>query len=504
MRLRLANRFSWTILGIVALSLVSSLVAWYGAWRVNRRLTEATREDQPGVRPEEVELELREQNSLLARCLLDPSNPAWEQQLRAARPWVQEWLAKVKDTTFVSDEQQALLVKLEQIWSQIAAGQDAALALLKRGESAQAQTILIKDLEGGLTTAVHDLSLQLVAANRQARRYSMDRAERRVQSTTWIVGVSGLLSLALSGLLLWLFFARVLKPLRGMVADARLFQGERPVGPNVSDDDELRIMGSYLRNLMSDVSDTRSRLERSDDRLLAAEKLASVGRLAASVAHEIRNPLTAIKMWLFSIRESVGGDGELGRKFQIVSEETARLEAIVRNFLEFSRPLVLRREPQSVLAIVNQTVELLKPRLTEARIRVQTPSVDDLPPVLVDAAQLKQVFINVLGNAADAMPAGGEIRITAAAERDADGRQMAVVRIRDTGSGIPPEAQCRIFEPFFTTKDTGTGLGLCIAAQVMARHGGALVLESSSGEGTTLAVWTPLAEENSRGQNPHR
>ena len=107
------------------------------------------------------------------------------------------------------------------------------------------------------------------------------------------------------------------------------------------EEDELRMMGNHLRNLMSDVSDTRSRLERSRDQLLVAEKLASVGKLAASVAHEIRNPLTAMKMWLFSIQEAVQGNADLGRKLGIISEEIARLESIVRDFLEFSRPRTL-------------------------------------------------------------------------------------------------------------------------------------------------------------------
>jgi signal transduction histidine kinase len=120
---------------------------------------------------------------------------------------------------------------------------------------------------------------------------------------------------------------------------------------------------------------------------------------------------------------------------------------------------------------------------------------------MADAAQLKQVFLNLLGNAADAMAGGGEIRITANAEKDADGRRMVVVRICDAGPGMPPDIQRRIFEPFFTTKEKGTGLGLCIAAQVMARHGGGLVLESSTDKGTTFAIWLPVAPEDADGQD---
>jgi signal transduction histidine kinase len=293
----------------------------------------------------------------------------------------------------------------------------------------------------------------------------------------------------------------VLFPLRGIVADAQLFRGDRSDRKD-SDEDELHVMGYYLRNLMSDVSDTRSRLERSRDRLLASQKLASVGKIAASVAHEIRNPLTAIKMWLFSAQESVSGNVELARKLGIVWEEITRLESIVRNFLEFFRPPEIHCSPQDVGTVIGQTLDLLGPRFKEARIRVGQKPRSELPPVMADAAQFKQVLLNLLGNAVDAMSNGGEIRITAAVEKDIDARPMVVVRICDTGLGIPQEVQGRIFEPFFTTKETGTGLGLCIAAQVMARHGGALVLESSTDKGTTFAVWTPVAQENNDGKDP--
>ena len=125
-------------------------------------------------------------------------------------------------------------------------------------------------------------------------------------------------------------------------------------------------------------------------------------------------------------------------------------------------------------------------------MRTYTPR-PALPHVMADADQLKQVLLNLLGNAADSMACGGEIHITCHAERDADGRPMVVVRICDTGSGMPQDVQHRIFEPFFSTKEKGTGLGLCIAAQIMARHDGGLVLESSTEKGTTFAIWVPIA-----------
>ncbi len=332
-------------------------------------------------------------------------------------------------------------------------------------------------------------------ADANSRKEVIARINSRMREITWVVGISGVLTFLLGGFLLWLFFYRVLLPLRGMVAEAQLYHGDHHAYEKGSEEDELRMMGNHLRNLMSDVSDTRSRLERSRNQLLVAEKLASVGKLAASVAHEIRNPLTAMKMWLFSIRETVPGNVDLRRKLGIVSEEIARLESIVRDFLEFSRPRALDCQPQDVGAAIDQTLELLGPRFKGEKIKITYAPRPALPPVMADADQLKQVLLNLLGNAADAMAGGGEIRITSNAENDADGRPMVVVRICDAGPGMPQDIRCRIFEPFFTTKEEGTGLGLCIAAQIMAGHNGGLVLESSTEKGTTFAVWLRIAPE---------
>ena len=118
---------------------------------------------------------------------------------------------------------------------------------------------------------------------------------------------------------------------------------------------------------------------------------------------------------------------------------------------------------------------------------------------MADPEQLRQVLSNLLDNAADATPEGGEIRIEVAAEAEAGGRPMVVVRVHDTGPGMTAEVQRRVLEPFFTTKDDGTGLGLCIATEIMARHKGRLVLEASTERGTTFAVWIPVAAPEGKG-----
>jgi signal transduction histidine kinase len=287
------------------------------------------------------------------------------------------------------------------------------------------------------------------------------------------------------------FLRCVLLPLRLLAASAK------HAAPTVTEgEDELRTLGFYLRSLMEDVSATRADLERSQQQLEVSERLATVGKLAASVAHEIRNPLSAIKMWLFSIRRATG-NAELEPKFDIISEEVQRLERIVRDFLQFSRPPEINASPQSLAAMLNETLQLLQLKLDDANIRVEQQISPALPDVLADPEQIRQVYLNVVNNALQAMPQGGPVEVAAARETW-QGQPFVKVSIADHGGGLPPEIQARLFEPFFSTKDEGTGLGLCIAARIMERHGGRLTLESTSDHGTTFAVWLPVAQSASK------
>ena len=299
MRFRLATRFSATIAGILSLSMISSLVALYAAWRIDQRLDQAHQEAMPSVRAEEVEILLLERNSLVAAQLLDKDNPIWTTNLRRSQGQFQQWIAKVRNSAAVPADEEELLRRLEKTWAVLDAAQEKAIALHQSGNEEQARALLLTEVREHLSKDAYDICEQLIASNDRYVNEIMERADMRIRVTTWVVALSVFLTLGLGGTLVWMFLYRVLLPLRGMVADARLFRGH---AGRTTDEDELRAMGSYFRDLMSDVTDTRSRLERSRLRLAAAEKLATVGKLAAIVAHEIRNPLTAMEMWLFAIQ----------------------------------------------------------------------------------------------------------------------------------------------------------------------------------------------------------
>jgi signal transduction histidine kinase len=276
-----------------------------------------------------------------------------------------------------------------------------------------------------------------------------------------------------------------------MSADARRTAGEPYSGFGEPAGDELRELGYYVKLLMADVQEARSDLQHSRTQLAHADKLAAVGKLAASVAHEIRNPLTSMKMWLYSLRRTAGGSEERQQKLDMISEEIVRLDNIVRHFLEFSRPAELKLSVLTIGSLLDKTIELVHHHLNEHKIRVTRDDEQRLPEIRADTEQIRQVLLNLIINAIEAMPRGGELRISTSQSRRGEG-DMVKVRIADTGPGISREVQDRMFEPFFTTKAEGTGLGLCIAASIMARHGGALVLESSNAHGTQWAIWIPI------------
>jgi signal transduction histidine kinase len=230
------------------------------------------------------------------------------------------------------------------------------------------------------------------------------------------------------------------------------------------------------------------------------EKLASLGVLAAGVAHEIRNPLTAIKARLFTLKKSIGeGSTALGDA-HVIEREIGRLERIVRDVLLFARPAKPERQQISATALLREVNDLMLAQLAKSNITLTTEnSVDAV--VRGDPEQLKQVLLNLVRNAAESIGEGGEIKLHLRTERaNVGGRFLdaAILEVEDTGKGIPPEVQRRLFDPFYTTKPAGTGLGLSIAARIVEQHKGALRYKTEVGRGTTFGIALPLIPSNEK------
>ena len=224
------------------------------------------------------------------------------------------------------------------------------------------------------------------------------------------------------------------------------------------------------------------------------EKLASLGMLAAGVAHEIRNPLTAIKAWLYMQQKHLTPGTPEFSDAELIGSEINRLERIVKDFLQFARPSEPHFEVLSAGQPLIEVQTLLAPELERSEIKLVLSEAVSAQ-IRIDPQQIKQVLLNLIRNAADSIGNDGTITLRARLdEKWLNNCEMEVVilEVSDTGKGIPPEAEKRLFDPFFTTKDFGTGLGLPIAARIVEKHHGALQYQTLADAGTTFGIILPV------------
>ena len=299
------------------------------------------------------------------------------------------------------------------------------------------------------------------------------------------------LVVVLGVLLAYILIKQILGPIRQLALTTT------PANPGTRVPDEVKALSTRVYSLIEDVDQAQTELERSQEHLVQSGKWAMVGKLAAGVAHSIRNPLTSVNMRLFSLKRSLAMSDSQQEDFQVISEEIRHIDAIVRNFLEFSRPPKLKIQRISPSHVVDMALVLLRHRLESYGVEVKLDRAARLPAVLTDPDQLKEVLVNLVLNACEVMVGGGTITIREAAVKDSRLGPAVVIRVSDTGPGIPKSIQDQVFQPFFSTKEEGTGLGLSIATRIIADHGGRLELESREPEGAIFIITLPLGQDES-------
>jgi PAS domain S-box-containing protein len=254
--------------------------------------------------------------------------------------------------------------------------------------------------------------------------------------------------------------------------------------------DDGRLAGTILQ--AQDVTD----LLALEHRVRVAEKLSALHTLSAGVAHELRNPLSAMDLNLHLLEEELKDTRSLAPQaahyLQVLNAECRRLSGILDNFIKFARPGTVSLREVNVSGLIAHIAALMQFEAEERKIRLEPQVQEGLPPVIGDETQISQVLVNIVVNAFHAMPRGGLCRISATA-RDRSAKHWVEISVKDTGAGIKAEELSRMFEPFYTTKATGTGLGLAIAYRIMQDHSGTIEVASVPGEGTTVTMQFPVA-----------
>ncbi|MBM3284751.1 MAG: HAMP domain-containing protein [Candidatus Aminicenantes bacterium] len=257
------------------------------------------------------------------------------------------------------------------------------------------------------------------------------------------------------------------------------------------------------KTLEKRVEERTKELREMQDYLVQSEKLASLGKIAAGIAHEINNPLTSILINTHLMLEKLDRRDEFYESLSLIADETSRCTQIVKGLLEFARQSPPQKVFTDINGLIERTTQLLENQASFQNIRIVKDLDRSLPHLKLDRSKIQQVFWNLMVNACEAMPRGGQLSIQARLSTD---RKFIEVRFIDTGVGIPREHIHKLFDPFFTTKASGSGLGLAISYGIIQQHQGRIDVKSEPGQGTVFTVCFPLEEavhEKNKGGSPH-
>jgi two-component system, NtrC family, sensor histidine kinase HydH len=339
--------------------------------------------------------------------------------------------------------------------------------------------------------------LRLNKESMEATSRDSERVGRQAYLLMLLVGVAGPVGGLLSGLGIARGLSRSIGQLSVRVQDMAQHLNQDVASVNLVADGDLHSLDHQLKHVVRRVAEVAERLQRQQRDMLRAEQLAAVGQLAASVAHEVRNPLTAVKMLVEVALRPRQPRALTDDDLHVMHREIARLEKTVQNFLDFARLPAPCRTDCDLRDVVAGAVELVRARAAQHHVEIAGEGAAGPVTASVDRDQLHTVFVNLFLNALDAMPQGGTLRVAVSRQEGA-----VEVRVCDTGPGIAPEMRERLFTPFASSKPTGTGLGLSLSRRIVEEHGGSLRADNRAEGGACFTIVLPLAASRGTANPP--
>jgi len=478
--LNLRSRIYLLLVALVVISLLAgSVMVWYTN-RVQSLLSNIIDQNVAAFKAAEaLQTALVNQKGFVTYFFMD-GDPDWLRQLGEHRQIFKDRLIDAQK--LAQDRiQQVAVEQISREYQAYIELKDRVIALYTNGDRKQGT-----ELHPQVRSLFADILLQcdrfkeMHFARIKTAQVSSNRTAAQLKiAAVAAIGAHVILALTIAVI----FFRQIMVPVTRML---------QAMGHGAASEESGNIVATLNRNvidLLQNVDQAQIELEKSREHLLQTEKMAMVGRLAAGMAHTIRNPFTSVKMRLFSLGRSLTLSEPQKDDFEVISHEIRHIDAIVQNFLEFSRPPKLVLQPVSPSVIVDNAIKLLVHRLKSYDVAIQVQRRDPLPEIIGDSEQLKEVLVNLIVNACEAMEDGGSIRI----EETIHDAQV-VLRVCDSGPGIAPAIMDKIFHPFFTTKEDGTGLGLSIARRIVEEHGGSLEIASHEAKGAAFVITLPIKE----------
>jgi signal transduction histidine kinase len=417
--------------------------------------------------------------------LLD-KNPSWIDQLHQNRAEFHAQMTRVKSLVEEDWEKDAI-AQIESKYTDYIVTKDRVIALYASGEYEKGYAIHEKTR--ALFSQIMALSEQFKTFHKNKISQAIETSRKESNRLRYMALMAIIIVIILSLLINYIFARHILGPIRKITEEAHI-KGDSPPPVN-----EVAALELSVHGLIRNSEQVHQDLKKSQETLLQSEKMAMVGKLAAGTAHSIRNPLTSVKMRLFSLNRSCRFTEAQQEDFNVISGEIQQINRIVDNFLEFSRPPRLKTQKMSPSLIVDSALNLLEQRLKSYRVAVKLVRKNLIAQTRIDPEQLKEVIVNIIVNACEAIKHDGQIIISEEERFVHPLEKVGIIRIMDNGPGIPREIQSEIFNPFFTTKDHGTGLGLSIAYNIIAEHGGWLDVSSRDGQGATFVITLPVNDD---------
>jgi signal transduction histidine kinase len=488
-KISLRFRILLNVIALLIITIMGALVMVGYTYRMEELLTRIIDKYVVGLQAaQSMEIALVNQKGFASYYLLD-SNPDWLTQMEKYRHIFENKLEETK-LLATTGEERSILDLIASEYNQYTSAKDQVVNYYKSGD--RENGIKLHEKVRGYFFDILKHSEDCKALFREKTQSIKEKSLHQAKNLRIIAGSAVLAILLLGIILTFLLLHDILDPIRKLALETDRHNGTQ------NEKDEVKTLSRQVHNLQQTYTETQSELEKSREHLLQSEKLALVGKLAAGTSHSIRNPLTSVKMRLFSLSRSLDLDSNQKEDFDVISKEISHIDTIVQNFLEFSRPPRLKLQSVSPSDVVDQAIQLLQHRLASYEVFIKIQRKEPLPPVQLDPEQLKEVIINIIINACEAMGQGGAIVIHETSHIEGKKFRSTVIRISDNGPGIPDAIQGKIMDPFFTTREEGTGLGLSIADRIVEEHGGRLDVESKEGSGSTFIITLP-AEEPDRG-----
>lgn len=385
---------------------------------------------------EELELALLNQKGFVSNYFLD-GNTAWLKTMEDKKKDFEVWFKNAQDAALTQPEK-TILNDVRALYKEYNNQRNKAIKLYQRGDIAEAKKILAGDMKSSIDM-LYKKCEDLILANELliAEAESSSR-----QNVFWMT------------ILIWLTIAVALS------------------------------LGSGMGFITA---------RKINEQLVRSAKLSSLGQLSANIAHEIRNPLTSIKMRLYTLGQELKNSSKIKEDISVISEDISSMEKIVNNFLDFARPPEPRLREGNISQVLEAVINLLRPKASAQNVEIKKDIASVLPEIKLDKGQIRQAILNIMLNAIEAMPQGGILEISV--EEKKTGRKLkdkVEIKFQDTGQGIDPSIKKKLFEPFFTTKEKGTGLGLFITSRIIQAHRGIIDIESQPGKGTVVTIGLPI------------